>query len=116
MRKSRVVVVLILLILTVPGIADSKDPADYPLRIHIFNLNQTTFFRNRAVDEARGEGRANLFENGEARGIDFSYDCLEKIHPSFGFETYPAKWKKQGKNYSFFSLCLGRQIRTSPAN
>lgn len=74
--------------------AESKNPADYPLRIHIFGRSQTTFFRNRAVDKARGDGRANLFANGEVHGLEFSYDCGRQFRPSLGFETYPAKWKK----------------------
>jgi len=75
-------------------IAESKNPADYPLRIHIFGRTQMTFFRNRAVDEGRGDERANLFANGEVRGVDFSYDCGRQFRPSVGFDTYPAKWKK----------------------
>ncbi len=74
--------------------AESKNPADYPLRIHIFGRSQMTFFHNRALDETRGDGRANLFANGEVHGVDFSYQCSEQFRPSFGFETYPAKWKK----------------------
>jgi hypothetical protein len=77
--------------------AESKNAADYPLRIHIYGRNQTTFYSNRYADEAKGDGRANLFEGGEAKGVDFSFDCSEKIRASFGYETYPAKWKKPGQ-------------------
>jgi hypothetical protein len=45
----------------------------------------------------RGDGRANLYENGEARGLDFNYQCSYKVRTSFGYETYPARWKKPGK-------------------
>lgn len=79
------------------GRADSKNAADYPLRVHIFGRNETNFYHNRAMDEAKGEGRANLFENGEAHGVDFNFECSQKIKASFGFETYPAKWKKPGR-------------------
>jgi hypothetical protein len=79
------------------GWAESKSLADYPLRLHIFSRNETTFYHHEWVDEAKGEGRANLFENGEAHGLDFNFNCSEKIKASFGFETYPAKWKKPGK-------------------
>lgn len=78
-------------------IAESKNPADYPLRIHIFTRNQTTWYHNRFNDESRGDGRANLFESSEPKGIDFTYDCSNKIKASFGYETYPAKWKKPGQ-------------------
>ena len=49
------------------------------------------------LDETQGDGRANLFENGEARGLDFNYQCGYKIRSSFGYETYPARWKKPGR-------------------
>ena len=81
------------------ALADSKNPADYPLRLHIFGRSQTEFYysRMRSLDETQGDGRANLYENGEARGLDFNYQCSYKVRASFGYETYPARWKKQGK-------------------
>jgi hypothetical protein len=85
-----------LAVLLIPAIltAESKNPADYPLRLHIFNRSQTTFYEHRSADEAKGEGRADLYSGGEAHGVDFTYDCSEKVKASFGYETYPAKWKK----------------------
>lgn len=85
-------------VLAVPAllVAESHNPADYPLRVHIFGRNQTTFYHNRQADEAKGEGRANLFENGEAKGVDFQYECDHRLQTSSGFETFPAKWKKPG--------------------
>jgi hypothetical protein len=77
--------------------AESKNLADYPLRLHIFGRNQTTFYSRRYPDEAKGDGRANLYESGEAHGVDFNYDCGEKVRASFGYETYPARWKKPGR-------------------
>ena len=74
--------------------AQSKKLAEYPLRVHIFRRNETTFYRMRVAEAAKGEGRANLFENSEARGMDFQFDCAERLQTSSGFETFPAKWKK----------------------
>ncbi len=107
MRFFRFIALLTILASTL-SFADSKDPADYPLRIHVFNRSQTTFYHNRLEDEAKGEGRANLFENGEPRGVDFSYECSEKVKPSFGFETYPAKWKKQGQELVVLMPVFGK--------
>jgi hypothetical protein len=103
-------------------IAESKNPADYPLRVHIFARNETTFYHNRYAEESKGEGRANLFANSEVHGIDFSFDCSEKLKASFGYETYPAKWKKQdqelvvllpvfGKANTYFTCNLKTQIK-----
>ncbi len=77
--------------------AESKNPADYPLRLHIFGRSQTTFYHWRDAEEAKGDGRADLYENGEAHGVDFNYACAYKVRSSFGYETYPARWKKPGK-------------------
>jgi hypothetical protein len=88
--------------------ADSKNPADYPLRLHIYGRNQTTFYEHRYADEAKGEGRANLFENGEARGVDFTFDCSEKVRANFGYETYPAKWKKPGQEITVLMPVFGK--------
>jgi hypothetical protein len=74
--------------------ADSRNPADYPLRIHVFRRAETTFYHQRVAEETKGEGRANLFENGEPRGLDFEFDCGKKLKTSSGFETFPAKWRK----------------------
>jgi hypothetical protein len=77
--------------------AESKNPADYPLRVHVFRRNETTFYHHRQAEEAKGEGRANLFENGEPKGLDFQFECSEKLQTSSGYETFPAKWKKPGQ-------------------
>jgi len=88
--------------------ADSKDPAQYPLRIHIFSHNQTTFYRDEYMDEAKGEGRANLFENSVPHGIDFSFECDQKLKASFGYETYPARWKKPGQQLTVLLPVFGK--------
>ncbi len=97
MRLTRLCLAAALVLCAASIHADSKNISDYPLRLHIFNRNETTFYHNRWPDESKGEGRANLFQNGEARGVDFNFDCSKKIKASFGYETYPAKWKKPGK-------------------
>ena len=79
------------------ALAASKNPADYPLRLHIFGRSQTTFYYRRSLDESQGDGRANLFENGEVHGLDFNFVCSQKLRASFGYETYPARWKKPGR-------------------
>jgi hypothetical protein len=83
-------------ILGVAGIctAQSNKLAGYPLRVHVFGRNQTTFYHRRITEEAKGEGRANLFENGQPRGMDFQFNCPNRLQTSSGFETFPARWKK----------------------
>ena len=79
----------------------ARNLADYPLRVHIFSHNSVSHYWGpggaRSLDEVDGEGRANLFENGEPRGFDFRYNCGNRLMNSMGYETYPARWKKPGK-------------------
>jgi hypothetical protein len=93
----RVLAVTVLCLLAASCLAESKNPADYPLRIHFFGRSQTSFYHHEWLDDAQGDGRADLFEASEVHGVDFSYNCEHKLRPSFGYETYAARWKKPGR-------------------
>ncbi len=68
MRRVSALVIFASLAWFAPAIhAESHNPTDYPLRIHIYRRNETTFYQNRQAEEAKGEGRANLFEGGAAQ-------------------------------------------------
>ena len=88
--------------------AESHNPADYPMRIHIYRRNETTFYHGRQTEEAKGEGRANLFEGGEPKGVDFQFDCDTKLQTSSGYETFPAKWKKPGQELVILQPQFGK--------
>jgi hypothetical protein len=77
--------------------ADSKNIADYTLRIRVFSKDSTTFYHNRVEEESKGEGRGDIFEGDDVHGVDFSFACDQKFKGSFGYETYRAKWKKPGQ-------------------
>ena len=57
----------------------NQNPADYPYSIHIWNQEETTWYRNHHAEESRGEGRADLFANGQVHGVDFSFACEQKL-------------------------------------
>ena len=109
-RRTAVSFGLLLLpaIVATHALAESKNPADYPLRLHIFGRSQTTFYSHRSLDDAKGDGRANLFENGMPRGVDFSYECSDKLRSSIGYETYPARWKKQDRELTVLMPVFGK--------
>jgi hypothetical protein len=71
--------------------------ADYPLRVHVFAFNGALHYRGQSLDQVDGEGRANLYENGDPKGFDFHYSCGDRLRVSPGFETYLARWKKSGQ-------------------
>jgi uncharacterized membrane protein YsdA (DUF1294 family) len=88
--------------------AADKNPADYPLRLHIFTREEHTHYRRGVEDFSVGDGRADLFANGEAHAVDFHFNCNEKIESSLGFETYMAKWRKPGKQLTVLFPVFGQ--------
>lgn len=97
-----------LLLVAGTAAAETHNPADYPLRVHIFRRNETTFYHRRQEEEAKGEGRANLFEGGEPKGIDFQFACDTKLQTSSGYETFPARWKKPGQELVILEPQFGK--------
>ena len=85
------------------ALAGGPDPASYPLRVHIMKFTtQPRDSRERkslsdAPDYLNGMGVADLFENGEPRGFEFSYSCIGGLKASGGYGTFPARWKKKDK-------------------
>lgn len=82
--------------------------ADYPLRVHIFAHNSHSHYYRQVLETVDGEGRANLYENGEPRGFEYSYRCGERLRNSSGFETFPARWRKQGRSLEILMPKLGQ--------
>ena len=93
-------------------LAFARNPADYPLRVHIFEHNSHSHYYHRVLDWVDGEGRANLFENGMPLGFDYSYRCSERLRNSAGFETYLAKWKKRNETLEILLPKLGNASST----
>lgn len=77
--------------------AGKVNSADFALRVHIFSYNGHSHYYDRSLDMVDGEGRANLYENSQPRGFDFSYRCADRLRVSAGYETYMARWKKPGQ-------------------
>lgn len=97
-------VVLGCLALSIGVLAGGRDPADYPLRVHIFKyVSQSGHGGERKnvnddqPDYVNGQGVADLFENGEPRGFQFTYNCMDVLRESGGYSTIPARWKKKEK-------------------
>jgi hypothetical protein len=104
----RYALMTIILATAASGAAQSKKLADYPLRVHIFRRNETTFYHMRTAEQAKGEGRANLFENSQARGMDFQFNCANRLETSSGYETFPAKWKKPNQELEVLMPQFGK--------
>jgi hypothetical protein len=94
-------------LLSAVSLAESHDPADYPLRLHIFKLSSHVHRRHGIVWWVEGNGRANLFENGNPAGVDFAYHCGDRFMDSSGYETYPAKWRRPGESLVILTHRIG---------
>lgn len=85
--------------------------ADYPLRVHIIFRNGIRHYRGGAgvssLTRVDGMGEANLFENSQPLGFDFTYNCDQPLTPQPAFETFMAKWKKQGRSIEIVMPIIG---------
>ena len=87
---------LLLGLIIAPGrVWAAHNPAEFPLRVHIFGHNGVSHYHWAGeLTDVDGEGRANLYENGQPRGFDFHYECESRLMNSVGYDTLPARWKK----------------------
>ena len=101
------------MMLVTVGWAGKPNAADFPLRVHVFQFNAHSHYYRpgggsySSLETVDGEGRANLYENGQPRGFDFGYECSARIMVSPGFETYMARWKKPGRELAILLPTLG---------
>jgi len=101
------------LVFAIPTTVSAKNNvAEFPLRVHIFQQHTTQHYHNGVPDFANGFGRANLFENGVAQGIDYSFSCSDQVMTSSGYETYPAKWKKKDEELIILEGVMGNPNAT----
>jgi hypothetical protein len=101
-----------LALLSTAASAGSRNPAYYPLRVHIFQFNGYSHYYHggdyiNSLDQVDGEGRANLYENSQPHAIDFSYHCSHRLMVSPGFETYIARWKKPERDLEILLPVMG---------
>jgi hypothetical protein len=96
------------LLLSSGAFAGGRNPADFPLRVHIFQHNSHSHYFHQSLDAVDGEGRANLYENGEPRGFDYAYHCGVRLMNSPGYETYMARWKKRDKTLEILLPEMGK--------
>lgn len=89
---------------TVAAIAAQNSPSDYPLRVHVYEQKWHKH-PNGAVD---GEGRANLFEHGQPRALDYSFTCSQLFRASMGWETYPARWRTKDGELEILVPVMGK--------
>jgi hypothetical protein len=83
----------------------SKDPADYPMKVHV--LQQNWGSHNVRYNEYRGIGRGNLWEGDEVHAFDFTYDCSFPVRRTARNQPYAAKWKKSRTKLAVLAEKIG---------
>jgi hypothetical protein len=100
--------IVLLTALATGSIAESPRISDYSLRVHIVQNSNHTHYERRVIDYVDGEGRANLFENSQPRGFDYGFRCGDRVRLSDAYETFPARWKKPGRELEILQPVMGK--------
>jgi hypothetical protein len=85
------------------ALAGGPNPDNFPLRVHILKYaSRSSSSRggknlSGIEDFVDGQGVADLFENGEPRGFEFTSSCTNPPASSSGYGSFPARWKKKEK-------------------
>jgi hypothetical protein len=85
----------------------SKNPADYPLKVHI--LQQSWASHNNYRNEFKGTGRGNVWEGDLIHAFDYSYDCSFGVRRTARNQPYIAKWKKPHLRLALLASQIGKQ-------
>lgn len=70
----------------------AKDPADYPVKVHILEQNWAS--HNLYRSEFRATGRGNIWEGDSIHAFDFKYSCFVGLRRTARNQPFLAKWKK----------------------
>jgi hypothetical protein len=94
-----IVLGLLVSALAAPAFAAPKNPADYPLRVHIYRTHWSTGAEGPYIYEFydtgfHGYGRANLFDGPETNAMEYTFECDTHFLKSDTDEAYLARWKK----------------------
>lgn len=103
---KRLVLILVCALCLPISLFGGKDPADYPLKVHI--LQQTWSSHNVRYSEYRATGRGNIWEGDSVHGFDFSYSCFFGLTRTARNQPYQAKWKKSQLRLEILASQIGK--------
>jgi len=94
-----------------PANASRPDPANYPLRVHVYSTRWGRDYLLTYYDSIgygyHGYGRANLTDGSKTNAMDYTFDCEEHFLKSDSGEDYIARWKKPGKEIEMLVGIIG---------
>jgi len=111
---SFIVLGLLVPALAAPAFAAPKNPADYPLRVHIYRTHWSTGTDGPYIYEYfntgyHGYGRANLIDGAETNAMEYSFECDSHFLKSDTDEAYMARWKKPGQSIEMLVSTIGSE-------
>jgi hypothetical protein len=89
--------------------AAARNPADYPLRVHIYDRHQSHSAKWRTYT---GHGRGNVFDGDEVHAMEYTFVCYDDFLVNEAGEDYPARWKKPGLSLELLMGVVGSDTRT----
>jgi len=99
---------LLAIILCFPAFAfASKNPADYPLKVHILQQNWSS--HNNYRNEFKGTGRGNVWEGDLIHAFDYSYECSFGVRRTARNQPYLAKWKQPRLRLALIAPQIGKE-------
>ena len=104
--------VLALLVPAIAAPAAPKNPADYPLRVHIYRTHWSNGTDGPYIYEYynagyHGYGRANLTDGPQTNAIEYTFECDTHFLKSDTGEAYFARWKKPGQSIEMLVSTIG---------
>jgi hypothetical protein len=105
-------VVAVCLFFSTSVFAGKINLADFSLRVHIVDRNGIRHYHGlgggfSTLDAVDGMGQANLFENGQPLGFDFTYNCHQPLTHQSTYETAVARWKTPGRVIEILMPLIG---------
>ena len=85
----------------------SKNPADYPLKVHILQQNWAS--HNNYRNEFKGTGRGNIWEGDLIHAFDYTYDCSFGVRRTARNQPYLAKWKQPHLRLAILAQQIGKE-------
>jgi hypothetical protein len=83
-----------------------KDPADYPLKVHILQQNWAS--HNLRYNEHKGTGRGNIQEGDAVHAFDFTYNCNFMLTRTAVNQPLSGKWKKPQLRLALLEEKIGK--------
>jgi len=103
--KAKLLLLPAFLLVIAPALhAADKNIADYPIKFVLLDTRTDTNLR---WGNTTASGKGRIYDGGQINGVEFQYQCEERLLISHGREYMAAKWKKPGEVLTVISQQIG---------